>query len=174
MTELTITLDPAAQALLRRLETFPGPAIAAAMDRENELSIGHIQSERMSRRGPETLGVVSNRLRSSLRRTVAVIETNSVASSIGSNVKYMGVHEFGYQGTVQVSPFLRRNPRGNITTLTRRGATKLIASGVSHVRAHSRTMKMPERAPIRRGLADRSTAYGRAISDAIIEHYSGK
>lgn len=62
----------------------------------------------MSQRGPETLGVRTGRLRRSVRPSKARVVAGGVVSSIGSNVKYMGVHEFGFDGEVEVRPHARK------------------------------------------------------------------
>lgn len=184
MSAIEIRLTDTAAAITRQLATFPdrmGAAIFAAMDHENELTIGHIQAERLSRRGPETLGVVTNRLRSSIRKTNALWNGNRVDSSIGTNVEYAGVHEFGFDGDVNVRAHTRHVhlyrqgtlllSKGLASIRARAlGKTKIgkaVASGISQVRAHVRHMKIKARAPIQRGIRDRADNYSQAISRAI-------
>ncbi len=179
---ISIQLTSNAEQIVRQLGQFPAASlrgIARAMDLENELTVGHIQAAKLSQRGPLTLGVVTNRLRSSIRPSAAVVEVNAVSSSIGSNVAYAAAHEFGFDGQVQVRSFTRKNPRGNLFSAAAtvslkdgrisraKAKVKQTAAGISIVRAHQRHMKLPERAFIRTGIEERAKAYGVSISAAI-------
>lgn len=175
-----ITLTPEA---VRRLASFRAapqrllPVIARVLDRRNELTVGYIQRFKLSVRGPNTLGVRTNRLRSSVRPALAQISGDAVLSGIGSNVRYAGVHEFGYTGRVQVRAFTRRQVTNDIVGGQRRGfrarekREKISASGVARVRAHTRQVRIPERAPIRRGIDANAVLYRRDLSDAIVRLY---
>src|SRR4051812_27073070 len=50
---------------------------------------------------PEKLGVISGRLRSSIT-TDTKVEGDIISTSVGSNVRYAAMHEFG--GTIQATP----------------------------------------------------------------------
>jgi phage gpG-like protein len=158
-------LTPEAQRVVDQLREMPermGREIARVMDRENEITVGHISERYLSRRGPRSLGVRTNRLRSSLRRSKARISgALGVVSSIGTNVEYMGVHEFGFSGTVSVKSHTRRQSH-----VFGRALAQPI---VSTVKAHDRQVDIPERAPIRRGIRDRMDDYVRSISNAITD-----
>lgn len=174
----TIDIGEEAHEILRRIRVFPARHIIEAMDLQNELTTGHIQAARLSRRGPETLGVRTNRLRLSLRPSKATHDgATTVSSAIGSNVKYLRPHELGYQGPVQVKAHTRTYtpPRKHV-------ALRMVRKDPSNpsnrsdqspgprqvqVRAHTRQVNIKERAPVRRGFADRVQPYGRAIAQAI-------
>src|SRR4051812_17109033 len=103
-----IKIEDNAAAILAQVKAFPeamAQSIARALDEQNELTVGHIQETKLSKRGPTTLGVIHNRLRLSVHRALAVVKGNTIDSAIGSNVVYAGVHEFGFDGEVQVSGF---------------------------------------------------------------------
>lgn len=186
--QVEISFAPEAVALLRAAPAWPARLmrdVAAAIDLENELTVGHIQAQRMSRRGPETLGVVTNRLRLSLRPSKAEIREDSVDSSIGSNVGYMGPHEFGFQGLVTVRAHERRvfasRGGGERTRYSMGEDGRIVArktgrarrvSGVVQVRSHAREMNIPSRAPIRRGIADRARNYRDALTRAALNAFS--
>lgn len=160
MLRLTIDIPPASQATLRRLISLPAitpSVIARTMDRENQITVGHIQRDKLSQRGPLTLGVVTNRLRGSIRASKAQIDNSGskavIVSSIGTNVIYAGVHEYGFRGRVTVRAH------------TREGFT---------VRQHMRQMNVKERAPIRTGVRERLPAVSEAIADAVVKHAVGK
>jgi len=180
-----IALTPAAAALLRSSKTWPAKmsqAIAHGLDYENELTIGHAQARHLSRRGPTTLGVVTNRLRSSLNQVSAAIDGNSVISSIGTNVAYAGAHEFGFVGRVQVKAFTRKvNTYAGGTKLVAHLAksgrivkkkAKITATGTQQVKAHTRMMKMPERSFIRSSIRERSADYSATLSSAIVAAFA--
>ena len=182
-------------AQMRAAPTRMLQAIAHALDLENELTVGHIQAEHLTGTGPfppseHRLGVVSNRLRSSVRPSAAKIVDNGVSSSIGTNVAYAGIHEFGFDGTVTVRShtrriFARKGQAGRelIFTLLRwdgaghikKGRTikKMVAAEVT-VRSFKRHMRMPERAPIRTGIEERIPNYSRSISAAILTAWEAR
>lgn len=187
---INIGLDSNAAEIGAKLDAFPAEmanAIAATLDHENELTIGQIQTRKLSRRGPTTLGVISNRLRLSIRRTDAIVQGMVIDSAIGSNVKYMGVHEFGFHETVLVREHRARHhaldvfsvrgkiiPGWQMTDLgTGKHGKSRIAEGFVTVRAHHMTMNIPARAPIRTTIAERSADYRAAISNAIINAWGG-
>ena len=187
--EVKITLEPEARALLARAQAWPVSlmrGIARAHDLQNELTIGHAQLTKMSRRSKTTLGVVTNRLRGSLSRADARISGESVLSAIGTNVIYGGVHERGFVGTVQVKSFVRRDARKDVYgtgaastfnwqdgKIKKSRSAKPIASGVVTVRAHPMRMNMPQRSYIQASIVDRRADYGRAISFEIIAEFTG-
>lgn len=179
MFEVIITLSPEARGLLARAQAWPVTmmrGIARAHDQQNELTIGQAKLNKLSRRGPKTLGVVTNRLRSSLTRSAARISGDQVASGIGTNVGYAGVHEFGFTGTVQVKSFTRRVRSRDVAAIGQHGQplkNKIIASGVTTVRAHAMRMNLPERSFIRSTLTERTPEYSRAISSEIVAAFHG-
>ncbi len=178
-----IELSPQAAALLRAAPQWPqamARAIAAGMDYENELTIGYAQRTKMSQRGPTTLGVVTNRLRSSLNRSAAEISGNSVTSTIGSNVSYARAHEEGFDGNVTVRAQTRRvfsyggsgtktfkqlSRTGRIVTRTRKPTA---TSGTVQVRSFQRHMVVKQRSFIRSSLIERAPDYGRTLSRRIV------
>ena len=111
MNEQHVTISPEAQELIKRMrgDTGLGLAVCRLMDLENELTVGHIQKDYLSARGPMTLGVVTYRLRGSIRPSRSYPDGQGARSSIGSNVVYAGPHEFGFDGTVQVPAHKRSN-----------------------------------------------------------------
>jgi phage gpG-like protein len=157
-------------------------AIARAMDLENDLTVGHIQAKHLTGKGPyppseHRLGEVTEMFRKSLRRSAAVIEENAVTSGIGTNLRYAGVHEFGFDGNVTVRQYTRRTFDTFKTTQTsmdrwghirkRRIETQLMTGSIT-VRSFTRHMRMPERAPIRTGIEERAQNYQDSISAAIV------
>lgn len=179
-------------ALLKRLDGVPQGFrvhLLRTVDLENQLTVGHIAKDYLSRRGPDTLGVVTNRLRSSLWASKARTSSGSIISSIGSNVAYLAPHEFGFDGPVRVRSFVRRvkaldqfrtvRITGEFDLATgeiiRRPRVKKqrITSGVQVVRAHTRHVHFAERAPVRRGIADRIGNYSTSLERATVAFLTG-
>lgn len=185
-----IEISTNAQEILRGLAEFPremAAEVAAALDYRNQLTIGYIQSRKLSVRGPETLGVVTNRLRGSVRAAQAVVRGMDVWSSIGTNVPYAGTHEFGFQGEVMVRAHTRHNPKGDRYSaggkarfkgstakamFGKRAALVKTVSGVSQVKAHRRKMNMPARQMFYRGISEQASFYAADLSQAIERAWS--
>jgi hypothetical protein len=186
-----LSLTPESAALLARAPAWPRALMVnlrTTLDLQNEMTGSHIIAKRMSRRGPETLGVVTSRLRSNVHRTAARIQGDGIMSAIGNNVRYMGGHEFGFTGTVQVKEHRARHHAldvfkvGRQGTLTRglelpdigrsrRNRKTQVADGFVTVRAHPMKMNIKERAPLRRGINDRITDYRAALSGSVVKTF---
>lgn len=179
-TTITITLSPQAQKLLANAQAFPVnllKSIQRAMDAELGLAAGHIMSRRLTGKGPfpvaaGRLGTRTNRLRNSVWAAPARIHGNVVSASIGSNVKYAGVHEFGFTGTVQVKAHKRRIIALDRYERAGRGWRQTQSGIRGTIRAHSMRLSIPARAPFRRGLEDRVPNLSRALSRAIVEAFN--
>lgn len=187
--------------LARLIREGPGRlilrALARAMDLENELTIGAAVKDRMSfpRTGPSTLEglrVQTGLLRRSLRRSNATITGNLVESAIGSNVKYFGPHEFGYDGEQQVKQHQRKAPdriqadsqhRVSFRTahrlglLTKRGQARkgyqVIAGGVHTVKAFKRKLHLPARRMVFNTVLARSRNYARTMEREVVKELGG-
>lgn len=172
--EITITSNAAqAAAQLKAIPPAMVAGIAQALDRQNELTIGHIQAQKLSRRGPTTLGVISNRFRSSVNRTEASVEGDAITSALGSNVAYAKIHEFGFDGPEHVKSHKRR-----IIAFDRyeRQGSRLVQtqSGIrGTVKAHTRHMRIAARRPFGSSLDERSAAYSSSISAALLTAWNG-
>lgn len=163
-------------------------AMMAALAEPNErmrgaLSLGlqklafRAQKERFTGQGPfpvsqNRLGVVSGRLRRDLHSEPAEITGRGYSGRIGAAVEYYGAHELGFSGTVNV-PAHKRDAR----TVDRKAQTRTTKSGKAvsirsnqfsllpqSVRAHTRKVTIPKRAP----LATAITQHGEAILGAEI------
>lgn len=175
---LTITLSPHAQALLAAAPQWPmaiKQGIRGALNKELSLAVGHIQRTKLSRRGPSTLGVITNRLRSSVWQQPAEISGDVIVAAIGSNVRYAGIHEFGgtftrttKAGSVRLKADASGNvqKRGNLATFAKRGAARV--KTVSFAGGKSYSVTVPARAPFRTGLQERSPNLSRALSSAVV------
>jgi len=176
-----------AKAVFRDAKDF-GPRlvkrIAMVHDEQNALTVGWIVRARLSERGPHTLGRISSRLANTLRAAKARVSGTTVWSSIGSNVRYAGAHEFGFQGTVTVKAHTRRFARFEGQSISIKDAKLLqgrskkakpgLQRGTQQVRSHSRKMNIPARAPIASGIVDRIDEYAKAMSDGVIDEFNGR
>lgn len=189
-----VKLDAAAQRLLSG--GAPAAVLAKmsqALDNQNETTIGAAVEKRMSfpRNRPTTregLRNVDGLLRRSLTRSFAKLQGDSLVSAIGSNIRYFGPHEFGFQGSVTVRSHTRRNPDRLQTAdgaiLTQRAAARAGAfatsgkprrgsrfvSGGSHtVKSHSREMNLPARQMVRKTVEERTDNYREALTKAVQE-----
>lgn len=177
--EITITITP--PDIAARVAQYPARmlrAVVRAMDEQNELTASTIITKRLNfpRDGATTmegLRHITGRLYRSIRKSDAVLAGGGVASAIGSNVNYLGVHEFGFTGTVNVPGHVRRASKtfgykfgGKVRSRRVRGAD--IA-----VRPHVRRANFPKREPIARTIRERLPAYGDAIARHIGAEFQG-
>lgn len=191
-TEIRIEIPAEAAAKITALGELPKElleTVRATIDVQNESIVAHIQARRLTAPGatrplPPSHGIlrhVTGRVKKSLRRNDAQIRGETVEGTIGTNVRYAGVHEFGFEGDVQVKAHRAKNAATDVLLVSggRRifrwelegsGAkrAKQVASGTVQVRAHSRRMKIPARAPIARGIEDKAEKTGKALGEAVL------
>lgn len=163
--------------------------LAKHWHKAGQVVVGHAVKDRFTGKGPfphaqNKLGVRSGRLRRAVRTSRPQVDatTGAVSVSMGSNVSYFGIHEFGFQGKVQVRGHSRRNVspikvvRGKATKASQSKAARQRrggASSTSQVRPHARRVKIEARAPL--GTEIRSERgrgeFRRAMRDAINQTY---
>lgn len=171
--DLTITFSTNALRLLREMPSAAARAsggIARALDKQNELTISYAQRNKLSGPRPTILGVITNRLRSSLRRATAQVSGSTITSGIGSNVEYAAIHEFGFDGNVTVKSYVRKQPSRDLVTGKKQ---KLVASGLAFVKSFTRHMRMPERSFVRSSINERLPEYNSALSGGVIDALGG-
>lgn len=174
-TEVLIEVSKEAQEILQSPNGVPLRAfksIQSAMNQEMELTSSAIVEKRMSfpRKGPitlEGLRVDTGRLRRSMFRggpetasQPAEFDGDSITGSVGTNVRYAAIHEYG--GTVQ------RTLRGTSRASTQRffGKKRTVVR-IGFRQAHSATY--PARRPIGRTVDERRAIFVAAVSHAILE-----
>lgn len=172
------------QAQIPRLKDPVGHsrAIAREMDYQNQLTVARIQAGHLS--GPTTdssLSVRTNRLRSSANASAAVMSGASVVSTIGSNVVYAAIHEFGgvIQRTVKAGAVnLRTNKQGNLlrrgNLATFAGRNHKLFKTVKFEGGKSYTITIPARAPFGHGIADRLPEYTAAFEQVTQDYLGGQ
>ena len=189
--QIKIVLDAPAQAVVAQMQSLPTRVlqdIAAAMKKENQFTVSHIQAEHLTGQGPfpveqHKLGVRTNRLRSSVRATDPVISGQTIDSAIGSNVLYAAIHEFGgriNKPARQAKVRLRTDARGNLVRQLGNSNLAMFARS-THKRAKESTVtigkhsiEMPERAPFRTGIQECRLNYTKSISVAMAKSWGGK
>lgn len=164
MLELTHSLRPEVAAALAGLKPAAlKRAIGTGLMRGVALIKGQIEKDRFTGKGPfvaslQRLGVDTGRLRKSIRtyQSPAIKEVNgALVTSIGSNVEYMAPHEFGFSGKVNV--------RAHEVTMTKLFGRKLAQPLRFSRLASVRQVKIPERRPIRAGIAENMPILEREI-----------
>jgi phage gpG-like protein len=179
--QLDVSLTREGAEAIARFSAFPArllPTLARGLDTGLELALARTTATRFVGKGPfpvadKRLGIVTRRLSTSLRRSAAVISGDTISARIGTNVKYFGIHEFGFNGTVAVRAHARvrvyaaeptRNARGRLVKNTRE------VSG--QVRAHQRRVNVTAREPLKTGLSENAGLIGRSISAALTREIS--
>ena len=184
--QVKIELSEGAKEILRHVTDMPNSMlvdIAKGMQKANVMLVSRIQMERLTGQGPfpveeHKLGVRSGRLLGSLHAGDVTIADNRVESSIGSNVKYAAIHEFGGTihreasvGSVRLKTI---NKRG--TLARQEGFPHLAVFAGKGVKKRFKTVRwsadahdvvMPERAPVRTGIPCHLAEYGQMVSQAI-------
>jgi phage gpG-like protein len=126
------------------------------------------------------LGIRTGHYAQSIRASKATISGTAIESSIGSNVIYAGVHEFGARiehkartGTARLRTDAHGNllRRGNLATFARSGH-KRVKEVAYEAGAH--TLEIPARAPVTTGIEDRLDDYRSAISEACAAAWKGQ
>lgn len=166
MITASIDIPPNLDAALRGLkpDVMVG-AVRRGMDRGTQLVTDRIRRTRLTGQGPfavadHRLGVKSGRLRKSLQWTKGVVSGLAVTTAIGAVVKYAAAHEFGFSGKVPVKAHQR--------TATKAFGVKLSEPKPHSVKAHQRTVRVPERRPIRSGIEESLDVFNREITREVV------
>lgn len=173
-------------AAIPRIKDQAGFARACAreLDYQNQLTIANIQRGHLSGpTGPASLSVRTNRLRSSVNASKAIILGTGVTSTIGSNVVYAKAHEFGAEIERHVMAGVMRVKTNKAGKLARQGKNGklLVFAGrrdkhFTHVAAKGATWKItiPARAPIANGIIERQPEYTAAFEALTEKWLKGK
>lgn len=141
-------------------------SIRRGMDRGARLVTDKIRKSRLTGKGPfpvsaHQLGVVSGRYRKSLYNTPAQIDAAGVSVEIGARVSYAAAHEFGFKGKVAIKPHQR--------TIKKAFGVRLKTPSTHGVKAHQRTVNIPERRPIRTGIEENLPVFSTEITREVIK-----
>jgi phage gpG-like protein len=107
----------------------------------------------------QVLHVRTGTLRRSINRRID--ETLSgVTATVGTNVKYAGVHEYGFSGTVNIKAHIRK--------ITQAFGRPLAAPTIANVRAHTASRNLPARSFLRSTLADKAQHINTSLRSAVL------
>lgn len=180
----TIAYDSQSQRAIRLLERAPDrliPAIARGLAEGARRAADNIILKRLS--GPSSvadgrLGYISHTLQRSLRpeQSVGPVQMTGDGANItiGTNVEYAAVHEFGFHGKVTVREHTRRQFATSKRPRTdKNGRVSLrsykVAVGAVTVSSHERMMNIPARHWLGGGMADETVTFNESIRGAIKE-----
>jgi phage gpG-like protein len=125
-----ITVD--ASVLEERLRKAPAEMRRALVVAAQRLAITAQRKVKGEKLSGQVLHVRTGTLRRSINQEVTETE-DGVFATIGTNVRYAAIHEYGFDGQVNVRSFLRKG---------------------REVRAHVRNVHLPERSFLRSTLRD--------------------
>lgn len=184
--KIEIVLDEETKARMSELAKFPQrmmPAVQRGMVRGANLAAGNIAITRLQGQGPfpvseHRLGWVTHRLQQSFMQTDEAVKAGAVNSnearvSIGTDVEYAAVHEFGFRGEAQVRGHRRRvESRSQFRSVEiqsrKTGAFRKkkerFASGITFVETHYRMMNIPARKWLSTGLQENAWVIKREIN----------
>lgn len=160
---MNLTVDIRAEEFLARLRGANDRLSQNMVRVVTRLSV-EVQSAVKEKLTGGVLHVRTGTLRRSINRTVVQDGTN-VTATIGTNVVYAGVHEYGFNGVVAVPAFVRNAPTSAGIAARKAGTS----GGSVEVRAHSRHMVMPARSYLRSTLADLKGRIQTDIKKAAME-----
>lgn len=168
---IDITPPDGPERLQNATNALPAALMEAArveLDATNQIVLGAVLAKHFTGQGPfaaadHRLGVVTNRLRSSMRTTLATVEEGGLSFQIGSNVEYFGAHEFGFQGAVAVAGHSRRITKNQSFKFGGAVTRRVTQKQDAFVRPHTRQLNIPERAPLRTGLEEAKGIYQRRL-----------
>lgn len=176
-----IELQPAdISERLQQLAPYKIPlAIKAGFDTAIPEVISAIKNDRLSGKGPfppaeHRLGVVTGLLRSSVFPIKSTMEVSEDSCTIRGGIQVVGVpyanvHEFGFVGDESVAAHSRRYIR--VRTKSKRTGSLLKrpmrTTTTGAVRAYTRKMNIPARAPFRTGMSENLIRIRGAIQKSI-------
>jgi phage gpG-like protein len=132
-----LTIDVRAEQLVARLlgaERAMLDSLKTAVDRLTIEVQSHVKARKLS---GQALHVQTGTLRRSINRQT-IVDGGTVIGTVGTNVRYAAVHEYGFRGNVSVRSHVRSTQSG----------------GTANVRAHTRRVDLPARSFLRSTLAE--------------------
>jgi phage gpG-like protein len=113
MIEMTINRKDFDKLLNKLDSKKQDEVIRKSLSESAQYLVGWIKTNRLSGPRPQFLGVVTNRLRSSITATPTIKSGNSYIAKVGTNVEYGRIHEYGgftgkgYAVNMPARPFMR-------------------------------------------------------------------
>lgn len=152
---MKLLVDIKAEALLARLA-----GAADRMERDLRTAVQRLAIKAQARvKGDKLTGQVlhvrTGTLRRSINQRVEQTEQGTYAT-VGTNVRYAAIHEFGFTGAQNVREHVR----------------KLKTGGVAHVRGHVRKVVMPRRSFLMSTLQDMEAEIQSTLRAAVLKGLS--
>jgi phage gpG-like protein len=184
----SITVEMRAEALLARLLGTSDRLMSTLRIVVNRLSIEVQSAVKEDKLTGQALHVRTGTLRRSINRVVNE-GPSGVLATVGTNVKYAAVHEYGFNGDVTVRAHTRKiraasdlayrklksggtAEQSDASFASMSGGTRAVTSprpSVSNVREHTRHMRMPERSFLRSTLREKGPAIREQLRAAVLE-----
>jgi phage gpG-like protein len=171
---MIVTVNVNADVLKAALRGYPERVHNNVLRVVQRLAIEVQRSVKDDKLSGQVLHVRTGTLHRSINQQVTD-SGSKVMAIIGTNVKYAGAHEYGFDGTVSVKEHVRRSKaqaaearrtrKDGTTYLTRNGKS----GGAITVGGHTRMMHMPERSFLRSTLKDFETRIRNDIAQAARE-----
>lgn len=155
MSLFTVTVKT--DVLEARLRSAPELMRASLLRAVTRLSIGIQRSVKEDKLTGQVLHVRTGTLRRSINRVVTD-EPDGIFATVGTNVEYAAIHEYGFSGSVNIKAYVRQH-RERLTYAQQYKRTGAVIKGKltgtsSLVSAHTRQVNMPERSFLRSTLKD--------------------
>jgi hypothetical protein len=190
---IKIELTEKAKGLMGAVASMPDwgiEAFARGMDKANKMAVRNIMVKHLTGKGPfpvaeHKLGIVSGNLMTQSYASPATISGTTVASEIGSPVKYAEWHEFGLvftrkgrTGTARLhtdakGKLMRQIGHENLAVFAKAvhkaGRVKEVAW-----KSEDHEVTIPERAPFRTGIKEVLGDYGRIVSREVVAAWKAK
>lgn len=155
MIAVTLSGDRAVALELRGMTLRVHDALRRAITRESLLLLAAVKEEKLS---GQVLKTRTGTLRRSINRRQMETATG-IRATVGTNVAYAAIHEYGFDGTQTVRAHMRQ--------ITRAFGRPLAASVMVSVGGFERHVNMPERSFLRSALAERRPAILAALEAAV-------
>lgn len=150
-----LAVDVRAEQLLAQLAGASDRFVADQAKAVDRLSIEIQTLVKANKLSGQVLHVRTGTLRRSINRKV-MTRDNSVMGEVGTNVVYGAIHEYGFDGSVDVRAHTRQ----------------LAGGGSANVRAYVMRMRMPERSYLRSTLAEEADRIRETLRQAALRSLS--
>lgn len=168
---MNIIVSVKADALIANMTNAPGLVRRALFRTVTSLAISVQRSVKEDKLTGQVLHNRTGTLRRSINREVTE-QADGVFAVIGTNVEYAGVHEYGFNGSVQVAAHTRRQ-RERLTYAEQYHRSGKVMKGKltgleSMVQAHTRKVNLPERSFLRSTLKEFEPRIRAELQEAVM------
>jgi phage gpG-like protein len=146
-------------AVIANLTAIPGrvrTALSAAVQAQAFALVDYVKSSKLS---GQVLCNRTSHLRDSIHSEMQE-DGDRISATVGTNVEYGAIHEYGYDGPESVKAHMRR--------ITEAFGRPLKFPVWASVRPFTRTMHMPERSFLRSSLEEKADSIRQAIEQAVM------